>query len=253
MAAVTLAALPYAPTAGAGTTASTVGELPTVTFDKTMWRVGERVRVSGTGCVDPDTGSGAGLVVTVNRSISFGRGGYGPLKVIDATVNADGSFTGTGTIEQPMTPEGIQDVTIECDKSGGTALLMGVAKVTVIAPSLPDLTVEAGRSFKYVMPCSISGGEYGYFGFSVDAEHGFGLPGRFPYALSPKQGDLVTIEVPADTPIGTFRSTAGCGVSQSGTNAYFAHFTVTVKPAQALTTGIAGPAQPVSGTANFAG
>ena len=223
-------------TTSAQTLGPAPGDLPPVSFSSRTWHEGDRVSVSGSGCNDPKTHSSAGLEVVVYRTISAGRGGGMPLRTITAAVTPDGRFRGTGTIEQPLAPEGLQDVFVVCDKVGaplnGPGLRARTEKATIVAPPLPDLTVAAGSTFRYQLPCSIAGGEYGSFYFQLEGRDlGFGVPGKFPYDQSPKAGDVVEISVPADVAPGTYPASAQCSISESGLQAFYNHFTITITPA----------------------
>jgi len=222
-------------TTGAQTVGPAPGYLPPVTFSSHTWHEGDHVTVAGSGCNDPKTHSSAGLEVSVYRTISAGRGGGMPLKTITARVSSNGTFRGTGTIIQPLAPEGEQDVVVICQKAGSGPYSAGVRgrtdRATIVAPSLPDLTVAAGSTFRYQLPCSIDGGEYGSFLFQLEGvDVGFGVPGKFPYDLSPNEGDVVEIAVPSTIAPGTYPASASCEISESGAQAYFNHFTVTITP-----------------------
>ncbi len=229
-------------------------------LSSTTFHDGDVITLSGSGCIDPKTGTGDGLDVVASRLIDMGRS-QGYLETIRVHVEADGTFSGTGTIAQPLLPVGTHAVDISCERpvttGPGTRIASDGADVTFVAPALPDLTVQAGASFDFVMPCTIRGGTYGGFGvgFTVPGRPtptGFGLRGKYPYDQSAQKGDHVTLTVPADIPPGTYDATASCAISEGGTQAYFTGFTVTVTAA-AATAPKAPAANPITGAATFTG
>jgi hypothetical protein len=249
--------------------AQSASELPPVELSSTTFREGDVITMSGTGCSDPDTGSGEGLVVVMRRPVDQGRGGTSAvLSTVEAPVAADGTFSGSGTIEQPLFPDGVQEAVVTCerphpDEGRGDVFSGRFVEVTIVAPALPDLQVQAGTSFDLVLPCTIDGGEYGRFTIALEVpgqeDIYLVVPGSFPYETSPQEGDTVSIEVPAGAPAGTYEATAACTVSQAGTSAYYAGFTVTVlaadqAPAPPPTSApTPGPATPVAGEARYTG
>jgi len=246
-------------------------DLPPVTLSTTSFHDGDSVTMSGRGCVDPDTTTGAGLVVVLRRVADFGRGGtYAWNPTVEAKVDADGTFRGTGTIDQPMFPDGLSTAGISCERPNPdpsrspTVLSTRQVQVVIVAPPLADLSVGAGTTFDYVLPCTIEGAAYGSFYFQLTApgkaDVGFGVQGTYPQSTSPRKGEHVKITVPVDAAPGHYAATAACVVSEAGTSAYFAHFTVTITAPQEMspttpttTAGSAPGATPVTGSVAFTG
>ena len=172
-----------------------VAELPPPTLSSTDLHVGDVVTITGTGCIDPDTGSGEGLVATAHRTVQ-GRGPT-PVNLQNLPVLPDGSYAGTWTITQPL-PPGPSDVEVWCTdpESGGDGDI-GTARTTATGtpPALPGLTGEAGAVVPITYPCSGDGA-----GVSVRIRTLFT---QMPY-LEPIDGHLGTvgetmhIELPAD-------------------------------------------------------
>ena len=239
-------------------------------LSSTTLHEGDTITISGTGCVDPADG-GDVLEVVLLLPIDMGRGGTAAIRpTIHAEAEPDGTFEGSGVIGQPMFPDGAQTGIFSCqvksDDGYPPVFAQREVALTIVPPSLPDLTVQAGTSFEYTLPCSIEGGGYGFFAIIPEGPNqaSLSVSGSFPYDTSPKKGDKVTIEVAADAPPGTYDATASCGVSEGGTSAYYAGFKLTFTPASdpgpTTTTpvvpnppGSAAPAQPVEGTATFTG
>lgn len=241
-----------------------VEELPPVTISSTTLRAGETVTISGTGCVDPDTGSGEGLEVALLVPVDMGRGGVSPIRpVVRAPAEADGTFEGSGVMEQPLFPNGAQTGIFSCQEQSEDGFPPVVAQreveLTIEAPSLPDLTVAAGSTFDYTLPCTITGGDYGRFSIVPDGQEEFAFfaSGSFPYETSPQEGDTVSLEVSPDLVPGTYDATASCSISQSGPSAYFSGFTVTVTgadtPTPDPTPTAPEAATPVAGAPDFTG
>ena len=252
--------------AGAAPAAQAPGELPPVTISSATLHEGDTITIAGTGCVDPDTGSGSGLEVALVRPADFGRGGTQVrLPTVTVPVEDDGSFAGSGVVEQPLFPVGAQTGLLNCQERSSEAngsppvFLSRPVDLQIVAPSLPSLTVQAGSTIDYTLPCTIAGGEYGFFSFSLSApglaDVGFAVNGTFPPETSPQQGDQVTLAVPADAQPGTYDATATCSVSEGGTQAYFAGFSVTVTPATGAGGGggVATTSTPPAATAEPAG
>lgn len=224
--------------ASAAPSAQGVDELPPVTISSTTLRAGETVSISGTGCVDPDIDSGEGLVVHLIRPGDFGRGGtalLSPMLTVD--VQADGTFEGSTVVEQPLFPDGPQTGLLDCRAAGDydatePAIKSRPIDLVIEAPSLPDLTVAAGSTIDYELPCSIPDGGYGAFTIAAtaDGQQDFFLSvrGAAPPAAAAQKGEQVQLEVPSEASPGTYEATASCFVSQAGTSAYFTGFTVTV-------------------------
>lgn len=236
-------------------------ELPPVTISSTTLRAGETISISGTGCIDPDSGTGEGLEVVLYVPIDAGRGGTGYRPTVRAAANADGTFDGAGIVDQPFFPTGTQTGYFVCHEEGGDATSPDFAnrevQLTMEAPSLPDLTVAAGSTVGYELPCSIEGGEYGQFAIFGVAEGltdiSLVVPGSYPYDTSPQEGDQVQLQIPADASPGVYDATASCTVSESGTSAYFTGFTLTVTgetPAATPPTSPAAPATPATPAAS---
>ncbi|HEX2577407.1 MAG TPA: hypothetical protein VHK88_13715, partial [Aquihabitans sp.] len=129
--------------------APVITELPPVQLSSTTFREGDVITMSGTGCIDPDTGTGDGLVVVLRRPVDMGRGGTAPrLPTITAQVATDGTFSGSGTIAQPLMPDGVQQALVTCEHpnpSGaeGRAISSRMVEVTIVAPALPDPPAQA--------------------------------------------------------------------------------------------------------------
>ena len=258
--------------AGASPNAPEITELPPVTISTTTLRVGETVSISGTGCVDPESGTGDGLEVVLYVPRDEGRGGGGVRPAVRADADTDGSFAGSGVIEQPSFPDGAQTGFFICQEKSqdGFSSIVAQREVQLIveAPSLPDLVVTAGATADYVLPCSIVGGEYGFFSIAGSAagldDVYLNVGGSFPEDSSPQEGDQVQLKVPADATPGVYAATATCGVTESGTSAYFAGFTLTVTAGPSTTTTTTStpvsppapapaPATPVASAPNFTG
>lgn len=225
--------------ASASPTLTRISELPPVRLSTTTFHDGDSVTMSGTGCVDPHTRSGTGLIVVLRRVADFGRGGRGPgAPTVEARVNADGTFSGTGTVGQPMYPDGPSTAVVVCERPSRrpsrppTVLSQRNVQTEVVAPPLPDLVVAVGSTFDYVLPCTIEGAAYGGFGFHLTApgrpDAFMGVPGAYPQSTSPRKGQHVRITAPAGAAPGVYSATAECSISEGGTTAYFAHFSVTI-------------------------
>ncbi len=236
-------------------------ELPPVSLSTIVFREGETVTMSGSGCVDPTSGLGDGLVVVLRRPIDPGRGGFGRVVTIQAEVRSDGTFSGAGTVSQPLYPVGSMDVTISCEPPPsdphawpqGEPIASRTMRVTVEASSLSDLTVTAGSTANVTLPCDVPPNSYGFFGLGWPDEAvaggmvGLSVPGAYPPGHSPQTGDVVAVEVPENATPGRFAADADCGVSQGGRSAHFV-LNVTV-----LAPGTPTRAQPVPGTAQYTG
>lgn len=232
-------------------------ELPPVTISSTTVRADETLTFSGSGCVDPETSTGDGLEVVLYIPADAGRGGTTYRPTVRAAANTDGTFEGSGVVDQPFFPDGVQTGFFSCQDVSEDPFPPVAAQrpveLVIEAPSLPDLTVLAGSTVDYELPCSIGGGEYGAFtisGSAVGAESIYlTVPGSFPYETSPQQGDQVELEVPADAVPGVFDAIASCSVSQAGTSAYFAGFTLTVMAVEQPAPPATPPAEPAQPTA----
>jgi hypothetical protein len=231
-------------------------ELPPVTLSTTTFRDGEAVTMSGTGCIDPSTGTGAGLAVVLRRPVDGGRGGFGQVVTIQAEVAADGTYSGTGTVQQPLDRYGSVTATITCEPPPGhrlappvgSAIASRATTIDVVPPSLPDLTIRAGSQVDLVLPCDVPTSSYGAFSISwhqgpADDIVGLSVQGAPPPAVSPKAGETVTLDVPSTATPGTYSGEARCSVSEGGTAAFYM-VTITV-----LGAGAAAPAESVAGRA----
>ena len=245
-------------TAGSTASAQNVTELPPVTISSTTLRAGETISISGSGCVDAGSGSGAGLQVVLFVPVDGGRGGTRMRPIVSAPAKADGTFAGSGVMDQPFFPGGAQTGFFICQKSSEDVYSPAVAQrevqLTIEAPSLPDLTAAAGSTISYQLPCSILGGEYGRFTIhaSADGRDSFYLnaSGSYPYETSPKKGEQVELQVPPEATPGVYHASASCSVTESDTSAAFTGFTVTVTPrGPAAST----PATPVAGAPSYTG
>lgn len=210
--------------------------LPPVTLSSTTFHLGDTVTFSGTGCVDPDTGSGAGATAALVRpSAPNGRGAVVVI-VARADVAADGSFSGSGTVGQPFDLDGPQVATVVCNVANGPTLYRSVP-VEVVAPTLPDLAVVAGTTFSYVLPCTTGGGS-GLFQFAI-ASPGSGPPNfAATNNVGPgtnEVGDIVEVPVPADLVPGTYLAQAVCYGPGTGLQAAF-RVNLTVDPVGTVTT-----------------
>ena len=119
-------------------------------------RLGDDVRLSGSGCVDPTTGSGNGLRVVSTW------GAVEPVLFHDAAVAADGSFDAVATARQPHSA-GDRLLSIRCVRVDDTDPLRSagvwersVRLLLVGAPFVVDGgDVEIGRPCTIVSPCDV--------------------------------------------------------------------------------------------------
>lgn len=220
-----------------GTSGAQVADtLPPVTLSTTTFHLGDTVTFSGTGCVDPDTGSSTGATAALVRpSAPNGRGAV-VVVVARADVAADGSFSGSGTVGQPFDLDGPQMATVVCNVAKGPTLYRSVP-VEVVAPTLPDLTVVAGTTFSYVLPCTTGGGS-GSFQFAIAS------PGSGPPTFAATNnvgpdtnevGDIVQVPVPTDLAPGTYLAQAVCFGPGTGLQAAF-RVSLTVDPVGTVVT-----------------
>lgn len=241
-------------------------QLSPITLSSTTFNDGDVITMSETGCVDPDTGSGEGLVVVLRRRTDAGRGGYPYQPTVTAPVRPDGSFTGSDTVTQPLSLPGIQRVPVTCEQPAsqpgppdGKVFASRTVDIEVVAPPLPDLTIHAGYSFNYVLPCDVPDSTYGSFTISANPsdQPDFALSVQGTATNPPRQGETVTLSVPADAPAGEHPAVAYCGIADGGTSAYYAGFTVTVTdnepgPVAPAPAG-ANPAEPIRANASYTG
>lgn len=116
-------------------------ELPPVELSSTTFHEGDVITMSGTGCIDPRTATGDGLVGVLRRPVDMGRGGTSPrLPTITAEVAADGTYAGSGTIAPPLVPDGVQSVVVTCEHPNptgaeGMAIASRTIEVTIVAAS----------------------------------------------------------------------------------------------------------------------
>lgn len=245
--------------ASAAPNAQAITELPPVTISSTVVRADETISISGTGCLDPATGSGDGLEVVLLLPVDSGRGGVAPIRpTVHVAANADGSFNGSGVVEQPFFPSGAQTGIFSCQEKSEEGyppvFAQREVQLTIEVPSLPNLTVAAGSTIAYELPCSILGGEYGRFILRATADGradiDLSVLGSFPYETSPQEGQQVQLQIPADARPGVYDATATCMVSEAGTSAFFAGFTLTVTAGDPTAS---TPATPATGKPNYTG
>lgn len=204
--------------------------LPPVSLSSTTFHVGDTITLSGTGCVDPTTGSGTGADVSLLRPSA--PNGRGNVFIVDvrADVAADGSFSGSGTVVQPVDFDGPQVARVVCLTPGGT--LTRDVPIEVVAPRLPDLTVTAGSTIDFQLTCTT--GRQGRLQFDIGPGQSSG-PRYFSTTDPPgpglnQQGDIVHIAVPADLAPGTYLAQVVCYGPGTGLQNAF-RLSLTVNPA----------------------
>lgn len=232
-------------------------DLSSVALSTTVFRERDTVTMSGTGCIDAETGSGTGLVAVLRRPIDGGRGGVGQIAMIQADVAVDGSFSGRGTVQQPLFPVGPQTATITCEPPpgdplappAGPAVASRTMSIEVVASLLPPLRLTVGSQAQVELPCDVPQSSYGAFTISwPDAGQASGtlalsVPGADPPAAPPSTGDTVTFDVPGDATPGSHAAEARCGISEGGTTAYY-RLQVTVQERVGATPAAPLPAEP---------
>jgi hypothetical protein len=219
--------------------------LPPVTLSSSTFHLGDTITVSGTGCLDSASGSGAGGQVRLIRRTTGGRGGSGSTVDVTITPNTDGSFSGSGTVSQPLDVIGPQNAGVVCSFPNAPDLFREVP-IEVVAPTLPALTVQAGATTHYTLPCTIEGGDYGRLSIDLGGGAGDGpylsVSSRYGQDASFEQGKVVPLDVPATIPPGDYRALVTCSISEIGVQASFVQ-TVTISPAS-----VAPATSPPSGT-----
>jgi hypothetical protein len=228
---------------GVGTADPAASNSLAFSISPTTLHLGDHPTVSGTGCLDPATHSGSGLWAGIFRITGASRGGPTYGDIVQFPVAADGSFSGTYTVAQPLEDIAAQ-VTLKCSAvHGGDPRywfpVVSTANTTVqlVAPPLPDMRANAGGLLSFTLPCNVNG-QYETFSMELSA------PGHPKVSLDLSQttraqaGVPVSIPVPADTPPAVYAATAACVASESSQYAGFGHFTVTIEPA--------APAQPTT-------
>ena len=130
------------------TVASTALASPTMTVtlkaNRTEVSRGGTIRVTGTGCINPN---GDGTLGTVVFGIGFDLSHYNTSgeETGDGTVAADGSFTATVPIDD-LTPPGVQQLDVAC---------MGPVRPDIQTCNCVDTTanlIAAGRAFSAISP-----------------------------------------------------------------------------------------------------
>ncbi len=242
--------------------------LPPVTLSSTTFRLGDTITLSGTGCLDPDSGSGAGGQVRLFRPSTGGRSSDPGTVDVTITPNVDGTFSGSGTVSQPLDRPGPQTAQVVCSFPSGRGLVREVA-IEVVTPTIPPITVQAGTTANYTLPCTIEGGDYGRLGIDLGsgADDGPSLVvwSLFGQESSFERGDVVPLKVPDTIRPGTYRARVSCFITEVGVQAGFVQ-TVTVTPASAVSsttaatktapktgTGAASAATPVRTKASYTG
>ena len=131
-------------------------KLATPTLSSTTFHLGDRIEVTGTGCVDPKTGSGTGLRVTSFRYWqSPDRGSNPKADSRDYEVQPDGSYSGTFTVGSQLY-DGHDDLVVACWRTAvglpfelGDPGIVAVASipVTLVAPHpAPAAPTDGGAS-----------------------------------------------------------------------------------------------------------
>jgi hypothetical protein len=85
----------------------------TATIDDTTWEVGQTITLTGTGCLDPDTGTVDDLAVYLVQYGFQTRTGSPVRPIVRATLAADGSFEGSGVLPQVVF-DAPGDVEVQC-------------------------------------------------------------------------------------------------------------------------------------------
>jgi hypothetical protein len=219
--------------------------LPPPTLSSTDLHVGDVVTVSGTGCLDPETGSGEGLTATVFRW----RMGHGevPTNPADLPVAADGSYAGEWTIDQDL-PNGGGRAAVRC--VGGSldefALRSEDLAVTGTAPSLPDIVGAPGAVVPMAYPCPNDDGTW--FGVSILTDLSREVTIEFLEDSDGSAGPTLHGRIPADLAPGTYAASGACR-SDGGTFADFNLRVIATSPGETP----APPAVSQPGSADFTG
>ncbi len=172
-------------------------------------------------------------------------------RTVIAEVASDGTFRGTATIGQPLFPAGSQRSSISCERSSSPHQVVRAREVVldVVAPPLPDLTVVAGSTIDYVLPCTIGALGPGSFWMVLTApglpDVGLSMAGTFPYPGSTQEGDVVDLAVPDAAP-GTYAASARCSGPKVEILAFWTGFTVTIVAPVPPSTAPPGPPDPAS-------
>lgn len=201
--------------------------LPTAQLSSTDLHVGDEVTLTGSGCVDPDTGSGAGLYVYAyqidpDHRIGTFLGSFQPT----VAVADDGWFSLTATIGQPLAT-GHQQVVAACitaeqaqrvneEHLGGGPSLVPFAPidVTTTAPPMQGLQVADGVA-TFNDPCTdtvVTNDREGVI-FAAD-----GTPRVLPYLDG--AGSRIRYEIPSDLAPGSYLLDYNCGVNRAYPNAF---------------------------------
>lgn len=243
-----LAALPVFPVAAP---ARAVQGLPPITVSATDLRVGTELTVSGTGCLDAESGSGEGRRVIVSYAPRGNPDDYLTYSVYRGSgppfldVKPDGTWGFTTTIQQPLPPMP-SDLVARClndPNRFNDQTIYEPVEVTVTLPALGGVQV-LGETVTFDNPCELAtsvGASYLYEGDRLVA--------TLTDATADAAATTVSVTVPEQVPNGTYRLVATCYRQRQGQEGSFA---ATISY-QASTSSLAPAAAPVQGSPSFTG